>query len=200
MRIMVIGATGTIGREVVKLLAPAHDIVKVGNRRGDYCVDLGARPSIEKLFAEVGTVDAVVSVAGTAKFGSLDELSDEDYMLGLTNKLMGQVNLVRIGRRLVRDNGSLTLTSGILSREPMPGTAAIAMVNGALESFVRAAALEMQRGLRVNVVSPIFVKETMQAMGMDTAGGMSAARTARAYKEAVEGVRNGEVLDARAFV
>lgn len=199
MKIIVIGATGTIGREVVKLLAPAHEIVEVGNQRGDLQVDLASRGSIERLLAEAGTFDALVSAAGLARFGSLDELSDEDYMLGLSNKLMGQVNVVRIGRRLVRDNGSITLTSGVLSREPIPGSAAIAMVNGALESFVRAAALEMQRGVRVNAVSPIFVKETMEAMRMDSAGGMSAAATAHAYKEAVEGQRNGEVLDVRDF-
>lgn len=200
MRIIVIGATGTIGQEVVKQLSPDHDIVKVGNRRGDYQVDLALRQSIEKLFAEVGAFDAVVSAAGVAKFGSLDELSDEDFALGLANKLMGQANLVRIGRRVVREGGSITLTSGVLSREPIPGSAAMAMVNGALESFVRAAAFDLQRGVRVNVVSPLFVKESMEAMGMDSATGMSAADTARAYKEAVEGRRNGEVLDVREFV
>jgi NAD(P)-dependent dehydrogenase (short-subunit alcohol dehydrogenase family) len=200
MKIIVIGATGTIGRAVVDLLAPYHDIVKVGFKSGDLQVDIASKGSIRKLFQSVGSFDAVVSAAGLATFGSLDELGDEDYMLGLSNKLMGQVNLVREGQKHINDNGSFTLTSGVLSQNPMPGSASISMVNAGLEGFVRAAALEVKRGIRVNVVSPIWVKETMEAMGMDASEGMSAFQTALAYKESVEGKRNGEVLDVRHFV
>ena len=200
MKIIVIGATGTIGQAVVDLLAPHHDIVKVGFKSGDLQVDIASKDSIRKLFQSVDSFDAVVSAAGMATFGSLDELGDEDYMLGLSNKLMGQVNLVREGQKHINDNGSFTLTSGVLSQDPMPGSASISMVNAGLEGFVRAAALEVKRGIRVNVVSPIWVKETMEAMGMDTSEGMSAVQTALAYKESVEGLRNGEVLDVRHFV
>jgi NAD(P)-dependent dehydrogenase (short-subunit alcohol dehydrogenase family) len=200
MKIIVIGATGTIGQAVVDLLAPHHDIVKVGFKSGDLQVDIASKDSIRKLFQSVDSFDAVVSAAGMATFGSLDELGDEDYMLGLSNKLMGQVNLVREGQKHIDDNGSFTLTSGVLSQEPMPGSASISMVNAGLEGFVRAAALEAKRGIRVNVVSPIWVKETLEAMGMDTSEGMSAVQTALAYKESVEGKRNGEVLDVRFFV
>jgi NAD(P)-dependent dehydrogenase (short-subunit alcohol dehydrogenase family) len=200
MKIIVIGATGTIGRAVVDLLAPYHDIVKVGFKSGDLQVDIASKDSIRKLFQSVGSFDAVVSAAGLATFGSLDELGDEDYMLGLSNKLMGQVNLVLEGQKHINDNGSFTLTSGVLSQNPMPGSASISMVNAGLEGFVRAAALEVNRGIRVNVVSPIWVKETMEAMGMDASEGMSAVQTALAYKESIEGKRNGEVLDVRHFV
>ena len=200
MKIVIIGATGTIGRAVVDLLAPYHDIVKVGFKSGDLQVDIASKDSIRKLFQNVGSFDAVVSAAGLATFGSFDELGDEDYMLGLVNKLMGQVNLVREGQKHISDNGSFTLTSGVLSQSPMPGSASISMVNAGIEGFVRAAALEVKRGIRVNVVSPIWVKETMEAMGMDSLEGMSAVQTARAYKESVEGLRNGEVLDVRHFV
>ena len=200
MKIVIIGATGTIGRAVVDLLAPYHDIVKVGFKSGDLQVDIASKDSIRKLFQNVGSFDAVVSAAGLATFGSLDELGDEDYMLGLVNKLMGQVNLVREGQKHISDNGSFTLTSGVLSQNPMPGSASISMVNAGIEGFVRAAALEVKRGIRVNVVSPIWVKETMEAMGMDSSEGMSAVQTALAYKESVEGLRNGEVLDVRHFV
>jgi len=200
MKIIVIGATGTIGRAVVDLLAPYHDIVKLGFKSGDSQVDIASKDSIRKLFQSVGSFDAVVSAAGLATFGSLDELGDEDYMLGLSNKLMGQVNLVREGQKHINDNGSFTLTSGVLSQNPMPGSTSISMVNAGLEGFVRAAALEVKRGIRVNVVSPIWVKETMEALGMDASEGMSAVQTALAYKESVEGKRNGEVLDVRHFV
>jgi NAD(P)-dependent dehydrogenase (short-subunit alcohol dehydrogenase family) len=199
MRIIVIGATGTIGRQVVKLLEVNHDVVKVAFRSGDFRVDLSSKTSIEKLFQDAGPFDAVVCAAGLARFGSLEELGDEDYALGLTSKLMGQVNLVRVGRWHISENGSFTLTSGLLSREPTPGSSSISMVNAGVEAFVRAAALEMDRGIRVNAVSPIWVKETMEAMGMDSSSGMPAEKVAKAYKESVEGHRNGEVLDVRNF-
>jgi NAD(P)-dependent dehydrogenase (short-subunit alcohol dehydrogenase family) len=199
MKIIMIGATGTIGRRVVALLEGDHEIIKVAFRSGDFRVDLSSKASIEKLFQDAGSFDAVVCAAGLARFGSLDELGDDDYALGLSSKLMGQVNLVRIGRQYINANGSFTLTSGLLSREPMPGSSSISMVNAGVEGFVRAAALEMPRGMRVNAVSPIWVKETMEAMGMDSSSGMPAEKVARAYKESVEGDRNGEVLDVRDF-
>lgn len=200
MKIIIIGASGTIGQAVVDLLMADHDIVKVGLRSGVFKVDLASKASIRKLFQDVGGFDAVISAAGLAKFGSLDELGDEDYMLGLANKLMGQVNLVRVGRKHINDKGSFTLTSGVLSQSPMPGSSSISMVNAGIEGFVRAAALEIQRGIRVNAVSPIWVKETLETMGMDSSEGMPAERVALAYKESVEGRRNGEVLDVRHFV
>jgi NAD(P)-dependent dehydrogenase (short-subunit alcohol dehydrogenase family) len=199
MKIIIIGATGTIGRAVVDLLAPDHDIVKVGFRGGDFQVDIASKDSIRKLFEDVGDFDAVVSAAGLATFGSLDSLGEEDYLLGLANKLMGQVNLVRVGLKHINDNGSFTLTSGVLSQNPMPGSSSISMVNAGIEGFVRAAALETQRGIRVNAVSPIWVKETMEVLGMDSSEGMPAKQVALAYKESVEGQRSGEVLDVRHF-
>ena len=200
MKIVIIGATGTIGRAVVDLLASHHDIIKVGFKSGDLQVDIASKDSIRKLFQDVGGFDAVISAAGLAKFGSLDELGDKDYMLGLANKLMGQVNLFREGQKHINDNGSFTLTSGVLSQNPMPGSSSISMVNAGIDGFVRAAALEAKRGIRVNAVSPIWVKETMEAMGMDSSEGMPANQVALAYKESVEGLRNGEVLDVRQFV
>ena len=199
MKIILIGASGTIGKGIVEVLSSDHEVIKVGHRGGDFQVDLSLKDSIDTLFKDVGSFDAVISAAGMAKFGSLDEQPDEDYLLAVTNKLMGQVNLVRVGRKYINDNGSFTLTSGMLSYQPIPGSASISMVNSGIEGFVRAAALEMLRGMRVNVVSPVFVKETLEAMGMDSNGGMSAVKVALAYKESVEGKRNGETLNVIDF-
>jgi len=198
MKIMLIGASGTIGRAVATELTPDHEIIRVGHDSGDYRVDLGSKASIEALFDAVGPVDAVVSTAGAAGFAPLSRLDDDAFELALSNKLMGQVNLVRIGMERVRDEGSITLTSGILSRQPMPGSAAVSMANGALESFVKAAGLELGRGIRVNVVAPAFVKETMERMGMDPTPGISAADTALAYRAAIDGADNGRTLDVTA--
>lgn len=199
MRVIVVGATGTIGRAVVQKLSARHEIIKVGHKGGEYRVDIGSPDSVKKLYEAVGMVDAVVSTAGLAKFGPLDQLTDADFQLGLSNKLMGQVNLIRIGYRYVRDHGSFTVTSGLLGREPMQGSAAISLVNAGLDGFVRAAALELPRGIRINAVSPVWVTEKLMALGMDTSQGMPAEQVALAYVESVEGKRTGEVLDTRSF-
>ncbi|OGU12521.1 MAG: short chain dehydrogenase [Geobacteraceae bacterium GWC2_58_44] len=199
MRIIVVGATGTIGKAVVKQLALEHEVVRAASKSGDYRVDMTRKESIEKLFQEAGPCDALVCAAGVARFGPLSELTDEDFQLGLCGKLMGQVNLVRVGLKYMNDNGSFTLTSGILSHQPMPGSASISMVNAALEGFVRAAALEMPRGLRINVVSPPWVKETLEALGMDSSGGMPAERVAQGYRASIAGTRSGNVINAWDF-
>jgi NAD(P)-dependent dehydrogenase (short-subunit alcohol dehydrogenase family) len=199
MRVIVVGATGTIGKSVVKLLALEHDVVKVASSSGDFRVDMSQKESIEKLFKEVGSFDALVCAAGVARFGPLFELSDEDFQLGISGKLMGQINLIRVGLNYINDNGSFTLTSGVLSQQPMPGSSSISMVNAGIEGFVRAAALEMPRKIRINVVSPPWIKETLEALGMDTSGGMPAERAAQAYRASINGTRSGNVINARDF-
>jgi NAD(P)-dependent dehydrogenase (short-subunit alcohol dehydrogenase family) len=199
MRIIVIGATGTIGKAVVGALSGRHEVVQVGHRGGEYQVDLAAKDSIERLFEMAAPFDAVVCAAGLAKFGALEGLSDADFQFSLGSKLMGQVNVVRAGMATIREGGSFTLTSGVLASEPTHGSAAISLVNAALEGFARAAALELPRGVRINVISPPWVSETLVAMGRDGDAGMPAAQVARAYVESVEGSENGEVLDARAY-
>lgn len=197
MRIVVVGATGLIGREIVKTLGSRHELVAVGHSSGELRVDITSRQSIEAMYKSVGPFDALVSAAGRAAFGELAKLTDEEFALGLKDKLMGQVNLVRIGLATIRDGGSFTLTSGVLAREPMPGSAAISLVNAGLEGFVGAAALQMPRGIRITIVSPPFAVETLEALGMDKAIGLPVRTFARAYVEAVEGRRSGEVLDVR---
>ena len=155
MRVIVIGGTGTIGSAVVRLLSTRHDVVTVGHKRGTYQVDLASPDSITSLFKTIGTCDAVVSTAGIAKFASLDDLTYDDYFIGLKNKLMGQANLVRIGRPFVTNHGSFTLTSGVLSQEPMKGSCAISMANAGLEGFVRAAAIEAAITPRTKALMPV---------------------------------------------
>lgn len=199
MRIIVIGATGTIGSAVVAALSARHEVVAVGNKQSAIRVDLASTESIAQLFQTIGKFDALVCAAGRAAFGSLDDLKDADFQIGLSNKLMGQVNLVRIGRQHIRDNGSFTLTSGVLSREPMKGSASISMVNAGLEGFARAAALELPGGIRINVVSPPWVTETLLARKMDPSLGLPAATVALAYLSSVEGTATGQTLDPRTF-
>ena len=194
MRILIVGATGTIGRPLVAALQGRHELVLASRAKADEKVDISDPNSIRALYKRVGKVDAVVSASGEAKFGPLEQLTDEDFALGLNSKLMGQVNLVRYGFDSVNDGGSFTLTSGVLASEPMVGSAAISLVNAAVEGFTRAAALEAPRKIRVNVVSPPWVTETLIAFKMDLAGGMPAAEVARAFVQSVEGTQTGAVI------
>jgi len=199
VRIVVVGATGTIGRAVASALQSAgHEIVSVSRNSTPITVELSDTASIISMYKLVGQVDAIVSATGTARFKPFHELSDEDYEYSLHNKLMGQVNLVRYGLEGVRDGGSITLTSGVLARTPMTGSAAVSLVNAGLEGFVRAAALEAPRGIRVNAVSPPWVTETLEKLGMDTSIGLTAETVARAYVESITGSQTGAVIEPRA--
>ena len=199
MTVLLIGATGTIGAAVRDALSSRHDVVGVGRSSGDAHADLSAPDSIQALYEEVDAFDAVVCAAGNAAFNPLLELSDEDFDLSLSSKLMGQVNLVRHGLPRISTDGnpSFTLVSGVLSEEPIPGSAAISMVNGGLNGFVRAAALDTD--VRVNVVSPPWVSETLEEMGEDPSDGLPAATVAQAFVDSVEGDMTGEVIDARDY-
>jgi NAD(P)-dependent dehydrogenase (short-subunit alcohol dehydrogenase family) len=196
MKIIVIGATGTIGAAVANALAAKkHEVVRA-SRQGEVKVNIEEQATIGALFAVVRNADAVISCAGSAVFKPFAELTDADYALGLRSKLMGQVGLARIAKDHLNDGGSITLTTGILAMQPMLGSASISLVNAGLEGFVRAAALELPRKLRINAVSPPWVKETMVKFGMDPAPGLAAADVAKAYVAAVEGASQGKIIEA----
>ena len=196
MKIIVIGATGTIGAAVANALAGRrHEVVRA-SRNGEAKVNLEESDTIRALFAAVRNVDAVISCAGNAVFKPFAELTDADYALGLRSKLMGQVAVARIAKDHLNDGGSITLTTGILAMRPTLGSASISLINAGLEGFVRAAALEMPRKLRINAVSPPWVKETMVKFGMDPTPGLPAAAVAKAYVAAVEGAQQGQIIEA----
>ena len=195
MKIIVIGATGTIGGEVVKALTlKKHEVIRA-SRSGEVKVNLDDAASIRAMFEKVRNIDAVVSCAGNAAFKPFADLTDADYELGLRSKLMGQVSLARVAKDHLRDGGSITLTTGVLAMHPMAGSASVSLVNAGLEGFVRAAALEMPRKIRINAVSPPWVKETMVKYGMDPTPGLASAVVAKAYVAAVEGSHQGRILD-----
>jgi NAD(P)-dependent dehydrogenase (short-subunit alcohol dehydrogenase family) len=194
MKILLIGATGTIGKAVASALGARHDLVLASKHKSHEQVDISDPASLRALFTRVGRVDAIVNAAGGAAWKPLAELSDEDFAFSFANKLMGQINVARIGSAFVSDGGSMTLTSGILSQQPQVSSVAVSTVNSGLEGFTRAAALEVPRAQRVNVVSPPWVSETLSAMGMDPAHGLPAADVARSYVESVEGSANGKVF------
>ena len=196
MKIIVIGATGTIGKPVVAALQARHEIAKVGSKSGDHQVDIKDSGSIRKLFEKTGRFDALVSCVGKVHFGDFAKLTENEVTIGLKDKLMGQVNLVLIGRDYANDNGSFTLTSGVLSHDPIRFGACASLVNGALDCFARAAAIELPRGLRINVVSPGLLDESAGALGDYFRGHetVPGKRVANAYVKSVEGRLTGQVL------
>jgi NAD(P)-dependent dehydrogenase (short-subunit alcohol dehydrogenase family) len=196
MRILLVGATGTIGRAVAAALRDRHEVIEASRHKAAQHVDMTDLDSIRSLYERVGHVDAVVCTAGGAAWKPLAELTEADFDFSLRYKLMGQINLVRIGTHWVRDGGSFTLTSGILAHEPTVGSAAVSVVNAGVEAFGRAAALELRRGLRINVASPPWVTETLRAMGRDPSTGIPATDLARWYVSSVEGAATGEILTA----
>jgi NAD(P)-dependent dehydrogenase (short-subunit alcohol dehydrogenase family) len=199
MRILVVGATGTIGSAIAAALeARGHEVLGAGTSRGAFQVDIADPGSIENLYAATGPVDAVVCAAGVAKSGTVQKLSDNDLRTSLDNKLAGQVNLVRRGLGVVTEGGSFTLTSGDLSQAPGPGTLAVSFTGAAVEMFARAAAIDIDGRYRVNVVSPVWVAESRAKAGLDPSPGIWAKDLAEYYVDLVEGDQTGQIVNAEA--
>lgn len=195
MKILLIGSTGTLGTAIREALAPRHEFIGA-SRKGQPPVDITDPTSIAALYASLGKVDAVVCAAGGAPVRPLSQLTRADFEAGVRDKLLGQVELVRAGLDHVNDRGSFTLISGVLSREPVRGGSVLSLVNAGLEAFVMAAAIEMPRGLRINVVSPTVFTESIEAYGALFPGysPVPAADVARAFVKSVEGPRTGQVF------
>ncbi|BCR23742.1 short chain dehydrogenase [Aquipseudomonas alcaligenes] len=195
MKIILVGASGTIGQAIDRELRERHDIVRVGRNSGELQVNIADPASIRRLFEQTGPFDALISAAGNAHFGALEELTAKEFAVGLDDKLMGQVNLVLIGREFANDGASFTLTSGVLSEDPIRYGAAVSTVNAALDGFVRAAAIELPRGLRINGVSPTILEESLPAYGPYFRGfkAVPAATVALAYAKSAEGRQTGQV-------
>jgi NAD(P)-dependent dehydrogenase (short-subunit alcohol dehydrogenase family) len=195
MRILIVGAAGTIGRAVATELEQRHEVVAAGRSSGDVRLDLTDSASVRAAFEQAGSFDAVVSAAGSVKFAPFEEMQADDYAIGLADKLMGQVGLVLVGREYVAEGGSFTLTTGVLDHDPIVQGTSASMVNGAINAFVRAAAIEMPRGQRINVVSPGVIEEAMEAYAPFFRGfePVPAVRAALAYAKSVEGAQTGQV-------
>lgn len=192
MKIIIVGATGTIGSAVAATLEGNYEIIRA-SRNGDVEVDLSEPASIESMYQSLNDIDAVISTAGEARFGSIDSLAAEDIDLGLKSKLMGQINLVRFGRKHIQKGGVITLTTGVLAHNPSPQTPMLTMINAGLEGFVQAAAQDMPKQMRLNAVCPPMVAETAEKLGWGP-GGVPAAEVANYYVQSIESGRNGALF------
>ena len=190
MKIIVLGASGKIGSEIVQTLAHKHEIVKAG-RTGKIQIDYTNTESVKKMFEDIGSFDALVAVVGgDSRFTVYEDLTEEDFVYGFQRKFLAQINLVRIGTPYANDNASFTLSSGYLSDYPNPSSAATGPFNAAVDSFVRTVGPLLPRGIRLNVVSPAPVVSSEEA----GRGVVTAEQSATGYIQSIEGTMNGEVL------
>jgi len=196
MKILIIGGTGTIGSAVSERFSHKHEVLTAGRSSGDMKVDIADSGSIAALYREAGELDAVICTAGEAKWDTFSNLSEEDYQIGLRSKLMGQVNLVRLGEPHLNPGGSFTLTTGILADHPVRMTASAAMVNGAVHSFVKATALELRRSLRINAVSAGLVEDAVDRYQEYFPGHnpIPMEKVVNGYVFSVEGSETGRIL------
>ncbi len=196
MRILIVGGSGTVGKAAATELGRRHEIILAGRASGDLTVDVMDEASVKAMYAKLGKVDAVVTTVGHVHFGPVASMTPQQFRKGLDDKLMGQVNIVLLGLDNVNDHGSFTLTSGILDRDPVRAGANAAAVNGAIGAFVKGAAIEMPRGIRINAVSPGLLEESAAKYdgffpGHET---VSAARVGLAYAKSVDGALTGQVI------
>lgn len=196
MKIIIVGASGTIGSQLAAAFEKDHEIIRVGSKSGDIQADITDPASIGKMFEQVKTFDALVSAAGAAYFGPWEKTTDKEYRIGINSKLMGQINLVLIGRDYIDANGSFTLTSGILSHDPVLGGSNASVTNGAINSFVRAASIELKNGVRINAVSPNVLEDSPQYFPFFPGEvPVEMNRVVQAYVKSVLGAGTGKVLE-----
>ena len=194
MRVLVVGATGTIGKAVVEELSKDAEIIRASRNSSEVKVDITSTESIKKMFEEVGEIDALVSTTGAAHYAPITELTPELNEIAVKSKLLGQINLVLLGLPYIRDNGSITLTTGILMDDPIPTGTSSAMANGGIQAFVKSAAFEMPRGIRINNVSPNVAEEALAQYGSYFQGyeAVKAKRVALAFRKSVFGGQTGQ--------
>ncbi|WP_446051218.1 short chain dehydrogenase [Zobellia laminariae] len=196
MRILIIGGHGTIGKKVSAHFSEDNEVLIAGRTNGDFLVDIEDSSSISKMFEETGKLDAIICIAGEAKWANFNDLSEDDFHIGLNSKLMGQVNLVRLGQKVLNPKGSITLTTGILADDPVVMTTSAAMVNGGIHSFVQAVALELENGIRVNAVSSGMVEDAYEKYKDYFPGHnpIPMKKVINGYVRSVKGKGNGEVI------
>lgn len=196
MKILIIGGAGTIGKKVVAHFENDHEVITAGRQSGNLRVDIADADSVRELFDQTGKVNAIIVIAGEAKWAPFDSLSEDDFYIGIRNKLMGQVHVVRIGKAFLKEGGSITLTTGILGERPVPMTTSAALVNGGIHSFVLAFKEDFPEGPRLNVVAPGLVEDAYEKYKSYFPGHKPVAMNdvAAAYSKSVEGNLHGEVI------
>lgn len=198
MKVLIIGGQGTIGKKVAEKIRQNHEVIIAGRTSGDVRVDISDEASIEAMFKKLNKVDACICTARTGFYGNFYTMTQQDMMPGINGKLLGQINLVLVGKNYLSKEGSFTLTSGIAAVHPAKNGACVALINGAVNSFVLAAAQELKNAIRINAVSPGLVEDSKERYGNLFPGFnyVPMEKVVNAYVLSVVGAVNGEILKA----
>lgn len=196
MKILIVGGNGTIGSKVSAHFSKKHEVIIAGRNSGDVTLDMADSKSIKAMFEKIGKVDAIICTAGDAKWADFDTLTEKDFYIGIKSKLMGQVNIVRVGKEYMNPGGSFTLSSGILADHPVLMTTSAAMVGGAIHSFVKAVSLELKNNIRINVVSSGLVEDAIEHYEAYFPGHnpIPMKKVVNGFVKSVEGAGSGEII------
>lgn len=195
-KVILIGAEGTLGKQITSLLKNEVEFITVGRKSGQYQADMEDPASLKALYQKIGSFDAVMNASGSLSFAPATQLTTEQWMTGLKSKLLGQVNLVKEAIPFIADGGSFTLVSGVIADHPIAGGAAATAINRAIEGYAFAAACELPRSLRINVVSPNMLEESAAKYGSLFPGvtPVPGRDVALAYKKSLFGIQTGQVF------
>ena len=196
MKIIIIGATGIIGKNITRAVENNHEVIKAGSKSGDLQVDMTSLDSIKEFFSKTGSFDALVIAAGGGYIGNFDEMTEENFYQGIRSKMMGQINLVLEGKKHINPGGSFTLVSGSLAEKPVRSMSNLSVINAAINAFVIAAAIELEPAARINVVSPGPLQgflDTFKPLFPDTEP-VAEERVTAAYLGCIEGTITGKII------
>jgi NAD(P)-dependent dehydrogenase (short-subunit alcohol dehydrogenase family) len=193
-KIIIVGATGTMGKYLAGAFEKEHDVIRVGTKGGDFQVDITSTESIGSLFEKTGSFDALICTAGPTYVGPWKNMTDKEFRKGMEGKLMGQINLVLIGQHHINPKGSFTLITGALTHEPIMNFANASAANGAVEAFVRAAAIELEHGVRINAVSPTVIEDSPQYFQFFQDIPVTMKQLEYGFRKSVFGANTGQVI------
>jgi NAD(P)-dependent dehydrogenase (short-subunit alcohol dehydrogenase family) len=200
MKIILVGANGTMGKHVNQMLALArHEVIRVGRASGDFQVKMENPQEVAQFYKKIGNFDAVVCTAGEVAFTPLLSIQDTEWHSSLQSKLMGQIHLVQQAIPYINERGSFTLISGVLGDEHIRAGTIAATVNSAVEGFVKAAACELSKGVRINGVSPTLLQDSVKDYESYFPGfiPVSGENVAQAFKKSILGIETGQIYRVR---
>lgn len=195
MKMIIVGASGTMGKHLTSAFKKEHEIITAASKGCNIQVDITSPESIENMYKQAGSFDALISTAGPTFVGPWEKLTDSEFRKGVEGKMMGQINLVLIGQHYINPKGSFTLITGALSHDPQKNFANASAANGAVEGFVRAAAIELENGIRINAVSPTVIENSPQYFPFFPGDiPVTMQQLESGFRKAVFGANTGQVI------
>ncbi|PHM71528.1 short chain dehydrogenase [Xenorhabdus sp. KJ12.1] len=204
MKILVIGATGNIGKHIISNIKKYHplladnptelEIIQASRNSPEYSLDVFDNQQLDNFLSKNKMFEAIICAFGKTNWTKPESL--RDYEESIKNKAFGQINVALQALKYIKPGGSITLTSGIVGKIMSPNGSQTAVTNGAIEAFVRSAATEITDA-RINVVSPKLLDESFTNYakffpGQETCTG---EQIAKGYIRSIYGQETGVVIE-----